>query len=208
MGPVSVDWVPTVNRGMPLDRPALVSHTMQRPRGPLSRRCLICQTFELFNSTMLSLMFGLSFVHWPLVPFHSRRQLFANAAIAAYLVLRRGLLVRPSHSAIADWMACRSASGIPADPLASASGQPWRLRERCFRRRRGFGVRAARNHFRQPGLAGRAAVLLDCVLRPAWLHWALQCPFVAEPGWCVQDVQKTLPLHLPKWGRSRPSSAT
>jgi hypothetical protein len=57
----------------------------------------------------------------------------ANATIAAYLVLRRrGFLVRPSHSAIADWMACRSASGIPADPLASASGQPWRMRERCF----------------------------------------------------------------------------
>jgi hypothetical protein len=60
-----------------------------------------------------------------------RRQLLAKAAIAAYLVLRRrGLLVRLSHSVIADWMARRSSSGIPADLSASASGQP--VRRRCF----------------------------------------------------------------------------
>jgi hypothetical protein len=52
MGPVSVDWVPTVNRGMPLDRPALVSHTMQRPRGPLSRRCLISSSARRLNSSI------------------------------------------------------------------------------------------------------------------------------------------------------------
>jgi hypothetical protein len=58
--------------------------------------------------------------------------LFANYAITAYLLLRRGLLVRPPHSAIADCMARRSLSGIPADPSASESGQPVRPRRRCF----------------------------------------------------------------------------
>jgi hypothetical protein len=49
---------------------------------------------------------------------------------------------------------------------------------------------------------GAAAVLLnyDCVLRPAWLHWSLQCPFVAEPGWCVQDVQKNAAVAPPQMG--------
>ena len=42
-------------------------------------------------------------------------------------------MARPPHSAIADLMARRSASGIPADLSASASGQPLRPRRRCFR---------------------------------------------------------------------------
>ena len=40
--------------------------------------------------------------------------------------------MRPSHLAIADWTARRSASGIPAESSACASGQPVRPRRRCF----------------------------------------------------------------------------
>jgi hypothetical protein len=92
----------------------------------------------------------------------------------------------------------RRSDGVPVG--LGNSCRPLRLCKRptvasavaLLRRRQGLGARAARNHFRQPGQTGRAAVLLDYVLRPAWPHWSLQCPFVAEPGWCVQDVQKTL----------------
>jgi hypothetical protein len=197
MGPVSVDWVPTVNRGMPLDRPALVSHTMQRPRGPLSRRCLISSSARRLNSSI--------------------RRCSRSCSVSALFIGRWFLSIRAASSSQtlpsqptwsyggAFWCGppiLRSPIGWRAGPPREFLPTPWPLQRptvasagALLQGRRGFGGRAARNHFRQPGLAGRAAVLLDCVLRPAWLHWALQCPFVAEPGWCVQDVQKTLPLH-------------
>jgi hypothetical protein len=76
--------------------------------------------------------------------------------------------VRPSHSAIADWMACRSASGIPADPLASASGQPWRLRWRCF----GGAEDSER---------GRRAIISDNLARPDALQFFSTTCYV-RPG--------------------------
>jgi len=41
--------------------------------------------------------------------------------------------------------------------------------------------------------AGRAAVL-QLRATSGRLHWSLQCPFVAERRWWVQDVQKILPV--------------
>jgi hypothetical protein len=115
--------------------------------------------------------------------FYSRRLLLANAAIAAYLALRRrGFLVRPSHSSIADWMACRSASGIPADPSASASGQPWRLRGRCFGGAE--DSERGRRAIISDNLAGRTRCSsFQLRATSGRLHWSLQCPFVAERRW-------------------------
>jgi hypothetical protein len=127
-----------------------------------------------------------------------RRQLLANAAIAAYLV-------RLSHSAIASWMARRSASGIPADLSASASGQPpLRPRRRCFPGADDSGrgpreiiadetmdsIRRPRGDDASGGAGLRKVCTSDLTGRtrrssfqlratPGPLHWSLQCPFVA-----------------------------